>query len=145
MPRLQSVHASELALDSMGAWHVQFEDLKRRMACRFSRYDAHAHACEYIKALLSPIERKNAWQIAEQAQVESPYRFQHLINRGKWEAELMRDDLFDYINDNLAEEGGIVGVRHRLHWSYWRRWHQTIAKHYHCLRRAMQHNLILQL
>jgi hypothetical protein len=39
---------------------------------------------------LSPIERKNSWQLAEQAGERHPDNFQHLLNRATWSPDACR-------------------------------------------------------
>ena len=56
---------------------------------------------------LSPVERKNGWQLAEQAGDATPYGVQHLLSTYVWDADLVRDDLRDYVVEHL---GGVHGV-----------------------------------
>lgn len=49
-----------------------------RLAGHFANEAAAESAAAYLQSLLSNVERKNAWQLAEVAGLESPYRFQHL-------------------------------------------------------------------
>ncbi len=39
---------------------------------------------EYIRALLTPVERKNSWQLAEIAGHNNPYGLQNLLGRADW-------------------------------------------------------------
>ena len=45
----------------------------------------------FLDGLLSGIERKTGWLMAEQAGAERPYRMQSLLGRSHWDAELLRD------------------------------------------------------
>ncbi len=40
-----------------------------------------AAAQAYVRGLLSPVERKNGWQLAEQAGETTPYAMQYLLDR----------------------------------------------------------------
>src|SRR6185436_16085040 len=62
------------------------------------------------RGLLSPVERKNGWQLAEQAGDETPYATQHLVGRAVWSAEEVRDDLRDYVVKHLGDEEGVVVI-----------------------------------
>jgi hypothetical protein len=42
--------------------------------------------------LLSPVERKNGWQLAEVHGETTPYGVQHLWGRAIWDAEALRAD-----------------------------------------------------
>ena len=55
---------------------------------------SHAAGCwDYLRGLLSPVERKNGWQLAEQAGDATPYGVQRLLSSYQWDAGLVRDDL----------------------------------------------------
>ena len=46
---------------------------------------------DYLRGLLSPVERKNGWQLAEQAGDATPYGVQHLLSTYVWDADLVRE------------------------------------------------------
>jgi SRSO17 transposase len=71
----------------------------------FSRREAHEAASRYVKALLSPAERKNAWGLSEEAGQGDPYAFQHLLRRAKWDEEAVRDEVQRYARERLGEAG----------------------------------------
>ena len=50
-------------------------------------------ALEYLRGLLSPVERKNGWQLAEQAGDATPDGVQRLLSTYRWDADQVRDDL----------------------------------------------------
>src|SRR5207245_2937636 len=62
-----------------------------------------ARVLAYLTGLLSPLKRKNSWQLAEQAGDPAPYALQHLLDRAKWEADAVRDDLQAYVRTHLAD------------------------------------------
>jgi SRSO17 transposase len=72
--------------------------------------ETRAHAEAYVQALLAPVERKNSWQLAEQAGYESPYAFQHLLARAAWDAGLLRNELMRYVGAQLGQRGGTLIV-----------------------------------
>ncbi len=47
----------------------------------------------YLRGLLSPVERKNGWQLAEAAGDRTPYALQHLLGQADWDPDAVRDDL----------------------------------------------------
>ena len=65
---------------------------------------------DYLKGLLSPVERKNGWQLAEQAGDATPYGVQHLLSTYIWDADLVRDDLRDYVVEHLGDASGVLVV-----------------------------------
>jgi SRSO17 transposase len=62
----------------------------------------------YLQGLLSPVERKNTWQLAEAVGESTPYAFQNLLGRGRWDADAVRDDLRDYVREHLGDPSGVL-------------------------------------
>src|SRR5919198_1568788 len=62
-------------------WNVYWAQVERRIGPVFARSDARERAMTYLAGLLSPAERKNSWQLAEQSGEANPYGFQHLLGR----------------------------------------------------------------
>ena len=80
------------------------------IAGRFRRPEPRRRALTYLRGLLSPVERKNGWQLAEQAGDATPDGVQRLLYNYRWEADLVRDDLRDYVVEHLGEADGVVVV-----------------------------------
>ena len=80
------------------------------IAGRFRRPEPRKRALEYLKGLLSPVERKNGWQLAEQAGDATPYGVQHLLSTYIWDADLVRDDLRDYVVEHLGDANRVLVV-----------------------------------
>ncbi len=72
---------------------VQFTELIARLRERFSRQDLCLRAEHYLRGLLSQVERKNSWQLAEAAGADTPHGFQRLLGRARWNADEVRNDL----------------------------------------------------
>jgi DDE superfamily endonuclease len=64
----------------------------------------------YLRVLVSPVERKNGWQVAEEAGEATPYGMQHLLDRAKWDADGVRDELRSYVSETLGEEAAILVI-----------------------------------
>ena len=47
-------------------WAEGIERVHESIAAKFRRPEPRRRALEYLKGLLSPVERKNGWQLAEQ-------------------------------------------------------------------------------
>jgi len=60
--------------------------------------------------LLSPLPRKNGWQLAEQAGEATPYGLQHLLGRAQWEEDAVRDDLQAYVRTHLGHPEGVLVI-----------------------------------
>jgi len=55
----------DLALETVREWTLGLTEVERHILPRFPRRDARRRAWAYIRGLLSPVERKNGWQLAE--------------------------------------------------------------------------------
>lgn len=91
-------------------WRKSLEEVEQRVGEYFARSEARYRAIEYITGLLGTVERKNSWQLAELAGDATPYAFQHLLGRARWEADAVRDELQQYIADHLADPAGVVVI-----------------------------------
>ena len=63
-----------------------------------------------ILGLLADLPRKNCWTIAEWAGEANPDGMQHLLNRAKWDADAVRDDLREYVVENLHDDQAVLVV-----------------------------------
>jgi len=91
-------------------WAVQLEEVAERIGPCFLRSEPRRQVLAYLQGLLSPVQRKNSWQLAEQAGDPGPHRFQHLLGRAVWEADEVRDDLQAYVQEHLADPEGVLIV-----------------------------------
>jgi SRSO17 transposase len=80
----------------------------QRLAPRFARSEARRHAQAYLRGLLSPVERKNGWQLAEVVGDRTPYAIQHLLGRADWDPDAVRDDLRAYVVEQLGDPAAIL-------------------------------------
>jgi SRSO17 transposase len=99
---------TEVAVQEARQWASKLGEIAEMLNGRFSRSEARERALTYLRGLLSPVERKNGWQLAEEAGDESPYATQHLLGRAVWNANEVRDDLQNYVVQDLGEEDGVV-------------------------------------
>src|SRR5271165_6872013 len=106
-PDAAIVHAPE-ALSAI--WERAWARLIERVGVHFSRADVKRHVGAYIKGLLSPVERKNGWQLAEVVGDSTPYALQHLLGRARWDADAVRDDLRDYVREHLGDPRGVLVI-----------------------------------
>ena len=91
-------------------WAKGIEGVHGCIAGRFHRSESRWRALEYLKGLLSPVERKNGWQLAEQAGDATPDGVQRLLSTYRWDADLVRDDLRGYVVEHLGDERGVLVV-----------------------------------
>ena len=81
-----------------------------RIASRFARYEPLRHAGELMAGMVSGLDRKNCWTIAEHRGAATPDGLQHLLARASWDADAVRDDLRDYVVDAFGDPGAILVV-----------------------------------
>lgn len=91
-------------------WLSEFDELMQRVGHQFGRVEAKQRLSEYVHGLLSPIERKNSWQLAEQSGDETPYGIQHLLNRSKWSADKLRDDVRAYVVEQMGNPEAVLVI-----------------------------------
>jgi SRSO17 transposase len=75
-----------------------------RIAGYFHRREMRERARRYLEGLLTPVERKNSWQLAEGLSESGPQGVQRLFTDADWDAEAVRDELRTYVVDHLADE-----------------------------------------
>src|SRR5258706_9713228 len=81
-----------------------------RLGPRFARAEARRRAQTYLRGLLSPLERKNGWQLAEAAGDRTPHATQHLLGRADWDPDPVSDDLRTYVVQPLGDPGAVLEV-----------------------------------
>ena len=91
-------------------WAYALRQLHARIAPRFARAEPRRRALSYLQGLLSCVERKNGWQLAEQAREATPYGMQRLLSSAVWDVDLVRDDLRAYVLEQLGQEDAIVVI-----------------------------------
>jgi SRSO17 transposase len=91
-------------------WQKAFGAVVDRIESRFARYEPLRHAADLMMGMLSGLDRKNCWTIAEHRGAVSPGGLQHLLSRAKWEADGVRDDLRGYVMDAFSDPDAVLIV-----------------------------------
>jgi len=68
-------------------WAAELDALAERIAPRFQRVEARRRVGAFLRGLLSATERKNGWQLAEQAGEATPDGMQRLLYQARWDAD----------------------------------------------------------
>lgn len=87
-----------------------WEEMQQRIGRRFARAEQRQRVGRYLKGLLSPVERKNGWQLAEHAGEARPYGMQRLLAGAKWDADAVRDDLRTYVVEHLGDPRAVLVI-----------------------------------
>lgn len=81
-----------------------------RIAGLFARSEVRERSHAYLQGLLSHCERKNGWQLAEWMGEASPYAVQHLLDRARWDADQVRDQIRSYALEELSSADAVLIV-----------------------------------
>ena len=98
------------ALETLSQWSATLKTFQQKLGKNFARTEARRAAFDYIQALLSPVERKNGWQMAEQVGYANPYRFQHLLGRAQWNADAVVAFVRQYAVEHLKSQTDILAI-----------------------------------
>jgi SRSO17 transposase len=96
--------------DEVTAWAAGIEAMHARIIDRFMRPEPRRRALAYVRGLLGPVERKNGWQLAEQAGDATPDGMQRLLATYQWDADLVREDLRTYVLEHLGDPGAVLVI-----------------------------------
>ena len=91
-------------------WAEGIDQVHQCIGGRFRRPEPRRRALDYLRGLLSPVERKNGWQLAERAGDATPYGVQRLLSSYQWDAGLVRDDLKCYVMEHLGDAEAVLVV-----------------------------------
>ena len=91
-------------------WIEEVDSVARLIGPRFSRRDLRVHSANYLRGLISRVERKNGWQLAEELGERTPKNLQHFVARSGWSANEVRDDLRQYVVEHLGSKDGVLIV-----------------------------------
>jgi SRSO17 transposase len=89
-------------------WGQQLDVVARRIGARFARSETRDRVRSYLVGLLAPVQRKNAWQLAEQIGEDAPYGVQHLLGRSDWDPDAVRDDLRAHVVEALGDPDAVL-------------------------------------
>lgn len=95
---------------SLLAWQRELSMLKHRLGRVFRRSESKETGGAFVDGLLSGIERKTGWLMAEQAAATRPYRMQSLLGRSRWDADALGKEVRDYVVEALGDDDGVLVV-----------------------------------
>jgi SRSO17 transposase len=96
--------------DGVLGWRAELAELQKRLGELFGRTDARRQANLYLEGLLSAVERKNGWQLAEQIGDARPWRTQRVLSRTLWAADAARDLCREYVVEHLGAADGVLVI-----------------------------------
>lgn len=96
-----------MELSELDRWADEFEAFHSRFSSLFGRREVQEQALKYVQGLVSPVERKNGWQLAEAVGDKRPDATQRLLYKTKWDAEAVRDALQRFVIEGFGDVEGI--------------------------------------
>jgi SRSO17 transposase len=94
----------------LSGWKRELLRAHDLIAGLFARSETRARSLAYLQGLLSNCERKNGWQLAEWMGEVSPYAVQHLLDRARWDADQVRDQIRSYALEELSSADAVLIV-----------------------------------
>ena len=96
-----------MELEELNQWAAKFEAFHARFADLFQRQEPREQCRKYLRGLLSAVERKNGWQLAETGGDQTPDATQRLLYQARWDADAARDRLQQFVVEVFGDEAGI--------------------------------------
>ncbi len=97
-----------VSIEEVRGWGRQLDEAARRIGGRFPRSETRDRVRSYLAGLLGPVQRKNAWQVAERIGDPDPYGVQYLMGRAEWDPDEVRDDLRQYVVGALGDPEAVL-------------------------------------
>jgi SRSO17 transposase len=91
-----------------GVWQEEFDCAFARIAGRFGRVEPRRRARSFLLGLLSDVETRSCWQVAEQAGDATPHGMQRLLGEAVWDADVVRDDVRGYVVNAMGDPAGVL-------------------------------------
>jgi len=89
-------------------WRIGLHALMDRARPCFRSEQSHLQARLYVEGLLSSVERKNGWSLAQQAGDQGPQKMQRLLNEYAWDEHALRDVIRTVVLEKFSEPDGVL-------------------------------------
>src|SRR5215208_8272310 len=99
-----------MSVASVFDWRSELSELHARLGELFGRSEPRRQAGLYLKGLLSAVERKNGWRLAEHLGDARPWRTQRVLSHVRWDEEAARDLCRDHAVERLGAEDAVLVV-----------------------------------
>jgi SRSO17 transposase len=84
------------------------DDAFALVAGRFFRREVRVRARACLAGMLSGLERKTSWSLAEHAGEGTPDGMQRLFTTARWDEDAVRDDVRGYVSAELGDPDGVL-------------------------------------
>ncbi|WP_329538407.1 IS701 family transposase (plasmid) [Streptomyces sp. NBC_01450] len=93
-----------------GVWSECFRAAMAAVAACFPRRESRLLARDMAEAMLTGLETRNCWTLAEALGHASPSRLQHFLSRGVWDHDAVRDRTATWAAGELADDDAVLIV-----------------------------------
>ncbi|WP_307827548.1 IS701 family transposase [Planomonospora sp. ID82291] len=98
-----------LTYDLVVSWDAELTALTTCIAGPlFTRPEPRQAFADLVRALLADVPRKNSWQLADHIGHTTAHRFEHLLDRAKWDVNALRDEVRSYVIAHLGRADGVL-------------------------------------
>jgi SRSO17 transposase len=91
-------------------WTQALQRLIDRIGPCFQRPEPRRRVGRFVAGLLSGVERRNGWQLAEHAGEATPDGMQRLLYQAKWDADAVCAQVVDYVGEHLGTPEGVLVI-----------------------------------
>jgi SRSO17 transposase len=92
----------QVTAQDIAAWDADLQTLTDRLSWMFTRPEPKKTFGLMLRALLADVPKKNSWGLAEHAGLATPRPFEHLLDGAVWDADVLRDQVRDYVVAGLG-------------------------------------------
>jgi SRSO17 transposase len=86
----------------------ELERVESWLTPHFRRPETRRNVGDLLRALLGRVEHKNSWGLSEEARRPTPYAFQYLLGRARWNPDEVRDSMRAEIARKLGTQGNLI-------------------------------------
>ncbi len=94
--------------DLVSGWESRLRELTARVGHLFARPEPRQVFGDLVEGLLSDLEKKNCWTLAQRAGHSHPGRMQAFLSRGAWSAEALEAEVRGYVVEHLGDPDGVL-------------------------------------
>jgi SRSO17 transposase len=95
-------------MEEIAGWEAELDRMLARMAPHFKLAPSRKRLAAYVRGLLADVQRKNGWQLAEQAGESSPEAMQQYLYRGTWDPDAISREMRAYLVAPLGDPDGVL-------------------------------------
>ena len=94
--------------DLVDGWESRLRELTGRVGHLFARPEPREVFADLVDGLLSDLEEKNSWTLAQRAGHGHPGRMQSFLCRGAWSASALEAEVRRYVVEHLGDPDGVL-------------------------------------